>query len=37
MAADPIELVRCVRDYAEPGAVLPNGRTGDHNSALLSL
>jgi hypothetical protein len=37
MAADPIDLVRCVRDYAEPRAILPNGRTGDHHSALHSL
>jgi len=29
MAADPVELVCRGRDYAEPGTVLPAGRTGD--------
>jgi hypothetical protein len=37
VAADSIELVRCARNYAEPRAVLPNGRTGDHNGAPHSF
>jgi len=37
MAPDPIDLVCGVRDYAEPRAVLPDGRTGDHHRALDSL
>ena len=37
MAADSIELIWRRREHAEPRAVLPAGRTGDHRSALHSL
>jgi hypothetical protein len=37
VAADAVELIRRGRDYAEPGTVLPHGRTCDQSDAPFTF